>query len=53
MLASLLALAAAEPGYALPPGSTAADQGFAYGAIVLTVALIWWQSRSSKDPPPP
>lgn len=53
MLASPLPLALIQAGQSLPPGANAVDQSFAYGAIALLVALIVWQGRSSKGPPPP
>lgn len=47
----VLASLAAQAGQALPEGPTALDRGFAYGAVLLLIALIWWNGRSSKDPP--
>jgi len=34
-----------------PPSASLADGIFAYGAIVLLVGLIVWNSRSNPDPP--
>jgi len=34
-----------------PPSATAGDGIFAYGAIVLVVGLIVWNSYSNPDPP--
>ena len=50
MTGNLLALAGL-PGQVLPPGANAADQAFAYGAVVLLIVLIAWQSRSSRASP--
>ena len=33
-----------------PPGSTMVDGVFAYGAIVLLIALIVWQATKDEEP---
>lgn len=46
MTASLLALAF-QAGTTFPVAATAVDRVFAYGAVALMVALVWWHHSAS------
>ena len=45
----IISAAAAAPQLS-PPGATLSDQLFAYGALLLLIALIVWQEWNTPDP---